>query len=562
MNRLFTAIIVLAAVAGADAAERTIEQKRAAAAAVLGLDAQPARSAASGCIEPLYAARNLTVMGVRGGGGFAVVANDDGSAAVLGYSREGFSGAMPCGLRWWLEATDAALERGVVGDVDADGLVQGGRVAPKVGPLLTSKWAQGEPFNGLCPALESGGHCVAGCVPVAMAQVMRYHRWPVRGTGTHEYLLGTMPDGSEKWLSADFGSTVYAWDDMLDSYAPGAFSEAQAAAVAELVYHCGVGAEAGFGGEGTSANVTDGGYAMLTYLGYNPDMAYLERSEHEEDWMEMLIGEIDAGRPVIYDGRKLNGGDFITADRHAFVIDGYGDDGLFHVNWGWGGMADGMYRLDYLKPDEDEGYNYDQYMLLGIAPAGVDVPRRYLFSNRRITIGINGIYGFLYGGIAQVVNCSCRPLYGRLSLVAEGNGWFGELFSTDVSGIRPLAGFQLRNGQFDLPASMPDGDYRIYAAFYDELHGEWVRVDYAPNSTDEYVVTKEGTTFTRYEGICTSAGSAVAGGMAPDGEARVYDMSGRLVMSAPAEGFSADDIPGRGTFIVSCGGTVRKVAKP
>ena len=33
-------------------------------------------------------------------------------------------------------------------------------------------------------------------------------------------------------------------------------------------------------------------------------------------------------------------------------------------------------------------------------------------------------------------------------------------------------------------------------------------------------------------------------------------------MSAPAEGFSADDIPGRGTFIVSCGGTVRKVAKP
>lgn len=201
-------------------------------------------------------------------------------------------------------------------------------------------------------------------------------------------------------------------------------------------------------------------------------------------------------------------------------------------------------------------------MLLGIAPAGVDVPRRYLFSNRRITIGINGIYGFLYGGIAQVVNCSCRPLYGRLSLVAEGNGWFGELFSTDVSGIRPLAVFQLRNGQFDLPASMPDGDYRIYAAFYDDLHGEWVRVDYAPNSTDEYVVTKEGTTFTRYEGICTSAGSAVAGGMAPDGEARVYDMSGRLVMSAPAEGFSADDIPGRGTFIVSCGGTVRKVAKP
>ena len=301
MNRLFTAIIVFAAVAGADAAERTIEQKRAAAAAVLGLDVQPARSAAAG----------------------------------LGYSREGFSGAMPCGLRWWLEATDAALERGVVGDVDADGLVQGGRVAPKVGPLLTSKWAQGEPFNGLCPALASGGHCVAGCVPVAMAQVMRYHRWPVRGTGTHEYLLGTMPDGSEKWLSADFGSTVYAWDDMLDSYAPGAFSEAQAAAVAELVYHCGVGAEAGFGGEGTSANVTDGGYAMLTYLGYNPDMAYLERSEHEEDWMEMLIGEIDAGRPVIYDGRKLNGGDFLTADRHAFVIDGYGDDGLFHVNWGW-----------------------------------------------------------------------------------------------------------------------------------------------------------------------------------------------------------------------------------
>ncbi len=41
-------------------------------------------------------------------------------------------------------------------------------------------------------------------------------------------------------MSADFGSTNYAWDDMLDDYSTGQGSASQREAVALLVYQAGV----------------------------------------------------------------------------------------------------------------------------------------------------------------------------------------------------------------------------------------------------------------------------------------------------------------------------------
>ena len=61
--------------------------------------------------------------------------------------------------------------------------------------------------------------------------------------------------------------------------------------------------------------------------------------DSDEEFANHLRMELDAGRPVMYMAQQLD-----TNAGHAFVIDGYSED-LFHVNWGWGGYANGYYDL-------------------------------------------------------------------------------------------------------------------------------------------------------------------------------------------------------------------------
>ena len=56
-----------------------------------------------------------------------------------------------------------------------------------VGPLMTSQWNQDKYYNTLCPDdANAGGYddrVPNGCVALAMAQIMYYHRYPRSGTG-------------------------------------------------------------------------------------------------------------------------------------------------------------------------------------------------------------------------------------------------------------------------------------------------------------------------------------------------------------------------------------------
>ncbi|WP_324292971.1 Spi family protease inhibitor [Marinifilum fragile] len=50
-----------------------------------------------------------------------------------------------------------------------------------VGSLISTNWHQGPPFNTLMPILTCDGQsfqALAGCVPIAVAQVMKYHQHP------------------------------------------------------------------------------------------------------------------------------------------------------------------------------------------------------------------------------------------------------------------------------------------------------------------------------------------------------------------------------------------------
>jgi hypothetical protein len=58
------------------------------------------------------------------------------------------------------------------------------------------------------------------------------------------------------------------------------------------------------------------------------------------------------------------------------VCDGYDGNGLFHINWGWGGYCDNYFALSVLNPYSfsnrtnaiGTGYCMNQRMIVGIQP--------------------------------------------------------------------------------------------------------------------------------------------------------------------------------------------------
>ena len=58
-------------------------------------------------------------------------------------------------------------------------------------PLIKTYWGQGYPFNLLCPKSDTDEalqHNLAGCGPVAMAQMVNYHQYPsMSPDGKYEY---------------------------------------------------------------------------------------------------------------------------------------------------------------------------------------------------------------------------------------------------------------------------------------------------------------------------------------------------------------------------------------
>lgn len=150
------------------------------------------------------------------GGGYVIVAADDMARnMVLGYADSGTFDAdsMPGAMRWWLGEYGRELAYAAkAGGTDTRRLKKQLPTYSAIEPLLTSQWGQDDPYNALCPTYQ-GEQCPTGCVATALAQIMYYHKWPERGTGSHSYrwTVDNRPVGT---LSVDFSQSVYDWEAM------------------------------------------------------------------------------------------------------------------------------------------------------------------------------------------------------------------------------------------------------------------------------------------------------------------------------------------------------------
>ena len=360
MNKSILLLFLVVGILPATAKERSPQEMIQAARTVLIRQAEhnQQRAAANIQLDVIQRSTQLTIIG--GTAGFAVVANDDDFAPILGYSdKEYISNNVSPEFLWWLDAMNEQLEYNLANGIKTSHVRPvGPQFASKVEPLMVTEWGQNAPYYNQTPTYTNGKtelHYVTGCVATAMSQIMYYHKWPEKGKGTISYYF--TPEGStaQTKLTVNLAASPYDWNNMLPVYKGVNYNQAQADAVSTLMKHCGYAVKMQYTTTGSGAFTSDAAKALGKYFYYNPNMHFYRRDFFPvEEWMEKIFNELNEGNPVLYGANKGSSG-----SGHEFVFDGYDENGLVHVNWGWDGNQNGHFDIASLN-----GYTQGQEMVL------------------------------------------------------------------------------------------------------------------------------------------------------------------------------------------------------
>ena len=434
------------------------------------------------------------------GNGYLIVGGDDMSAPLLGYSDKGCfdEGSLPPSLKWWI---GEYIRR--IGYARDNGVGMYGKAVTRtdmspVAPLVKTEWNQDAPYNGQTPEVD-GKHCVTGCVATAMAQVMKHWNYPETGSGVGEATV-THKNGSIQTVRMLLNEEKFDWANMLDTYDAGA-TETEKSAVAYLMKACGYAVRMSYTSGESGAATLYVAESLAKNFGYNANVQYCQRDYYlAEEWAEMVYEELAAGRPVVYGGQGSSGG-------HCFVCDGYGGDGYFHFNWGWGGSSDGYFLLDALNPGNlgiganGGGFNSGQEMVRGIQP----------------TLGVAYLPYFVQQGSMEG---RASGIVLKLSAGDDG-GWFNldtksitiDL-GTKIEPIAPTTGETLysaidqytdqtlqiaygwREIEIPMPRSLGDGKFRLTLCFRLSGTEEWTPVLCQPGTYNYIEFTKKGLKYT------------------------------------------------------------------
>ncbi len=409
------------------------------------------------------------VFNVGSADGFVIVSADNRVPAILGYADSGsfVADSLPDNFRAWLDDYAEEISSLSSCPVDCDSVAAPTGPQPRkapfirrsVAPLLSTTWNQNDPYNRL--VLDTAVYsdvCYTGCVATAMAQLLYYHAQrtgrPVATTAEIPSYITRKPvyrvNGVEQ-------GTPFDWANMQNSYYTNAAiltdqQRRQADAVAQLMHICGASVRMKYG---TSSSGADSGLvpdALKKYFGYDQALRMADRYDYtNSQWNDLIYGELAEQRPVYFSGASSGGG-------HAFIIDGFDGDEMFHFNWGWGGHCDGYYLLSLSNPTDkkgigagnsDDGYTMRQGAIVGAQPEGTepvvipDPPQQP--TNRNVSLQLLNL---TYDGtptakrplkVSAVIRNSGDEFYGNIHLFTKKVG----LFLTDTCSV----GVTLMNGQ-------------------------------------------------------------------------------------------------------------------
>ena len=438
--------------------------------------------------------------------GFTIVSGDDCMPEIVGYTDKGTydETRIPDAMKAFLESYKAMVKAVKAGDKQALKALNEykqlkaspSRTAAAVSPLLGNiQWNQGFPYNCYCPKYDGTNQAATGCVATAMAQVMGYWKYPSSlQASTSAYTTTT----NNLSMSAVAAGEPIDWDNILDTYPSNGYNTSynttQALAVGKLMYLCGLAVKMDYGAS-SGANVSPS--TMSKYFGYDADlMVEVYRGMVSlAKWTELLDNELKEKRPVLYCGASSDVG-------HQFVCDGSDGEGLYHINWGWGGYQDGYFDVTVLNPakggigsgNASDGFNRGCRIIIGIQPdngktddalitlpeflvqryesadftSGMEITKgtRY-FQNGNFEINIKDAIFNTSGN-----NLSVKFGYG----ISDGNGGYTVLAQDNQAFVlRPGSGSAI-DKTFNFGPKK--GTYTIYALYCKDGETTWKRCTY------------------------------------------------------------------------------------
>lgn len=445
-----------------------------------------------------------------GGNGFVIVSGDDIIKPILAYSYVNSFHVenMPDNLRAWMayyrEQINWAREENIVSDEETIWAWE--RLRDEIDSaknseevlIETALWDQTAPYNLLCPTIN-GTQAPTGCVATALAIVMKYNRWPDQGSGmTFQYTTKQY----KQTLSATY-NIVYDWDNMLNKYEKGNYSTEQAEAVSQLMYHCGVFSEMDYTPRSSGALTLTAMGGMVRYMKYDKSMTLQSREWYTEaEWNSLLKKELDAGRLIIY------GGSNNKEEGHQFVLDGYKQND-YHVNWGWGGTANGYYSLSALDPDSQGvggntggGFTVGQDAVIGVKKSeeGSGYCDNLAFMSGSTESGemFSGLTTTETNFIPRVrftvkagfyINYGIRNFSGAIVLaLVDKHGNIKEFITREVSVNSLKIGYGSGNVFSCSIANIPEEGDRIWMMYKSQDGNEWKRVRGDRDTITEIIV--------------------------------------------------------------------------
>lgn len=446
------------------------------------------------------------------GGGFALVCTGNGNTAVAGYSDTGEIDAdnMPDAMKNWLKGYQKAMAASCNLETKEPGWV--GPTVKPVAPLLKTKWGQSAPFNCKCPS-NGKQTAVAGCVPVALAQILNYYHQDRKGEGSLYY----SHLDSETEYDVDYSTTTYDWKNMLNEYDANA-SKVQKDAVGKLMLECGIASKAKYGYSETGATIPF--VALNKYYNYEcmfipREYTYSRKYISTKKWMTLIQDELEAGRPIIYSATDVEGGvdDIIVdpATSHCFILDGIDEQNYVHVNWGWAGSMDGYYDVAILNPglsfNYQQGFRCQHEMIIGIQPRKTDykeeVYQTFIPYDRTTSRGdaveskpSNG-FSTLAASVSSSISGPSVKSYTPSVITSKSYMYFhltrnsyeskqtnfttvltkdgkivkilpGGYYNQSVSGFPGINRWNLKQGFSKVPVGLADGVYDIRVAYKDD----------------------------------------------------------------------------------------------
>lgn len=409
--------------------------------------------------------------------GFIVTAADDRMVAVLGYAEQGSYNAAQCpkALKYLLAQYQDEMK--ILKQLPVSKKVATTRAQIKrnaIAPLLKSTWSQYAPYNQQTP-LHKDENCVTGCVATAAAQIMNYYQYPTNVPELQSYRTASVH------LNVDaLPKTTFDWKNMLPNYRV-ANTKEQQDAVAKLNRYVGQAVKMDYTKEDSGADSYLVVREFPKVFGYAKDMHRVFRDQYSyEEWNNLIYNELKAKHPVYYFAE-----DIAYDYGHAFVCDGYQDGEYFHINWGWGGMFNGYYRLSVLSPREygfaklPSVFVREQGAIIGMKPAeGNEIALKIVDAKEMKALEDKTRSSKTENFIAQYTDLRCVNNYGIDFEAAWGIGFYQD--NKLVKGIQLKESEFGTNGRiqkfqsyFNIPADIPNGIYSVKPIFKVKGEDTW-----------------------------------------------------------------------------------------